>query len=76
MARRCEYCAKGPVSGNQVSHSNIKTRTRWLPNLKRMKAVVNGDTQTVRICTRCIRSGKITRPVKRTWKPDTKAAKA
>ena len=75
MARVCELCNKGPVSGNKVSHSNIKTRTRWLPNLKRMKAVVNGVTQTVRICTRCIRSGKITRPVVRTYKPET-AAKA
>ncbi len=69
MARFCQYCEKGPVTGHQVSHSNIKTKTRWLPNLKRMKAVINGDTQTVRVCTRCIRSGVVTRPVKRTWKP-------
>jgi ribosomal protein L28 len=41
--------------------------------LKRMKAVVNGTTTTVRACTRCIRSGAITRPVKRTWKPTTSA---
>jgi large subunit ribosomal protein L28 len=71
MARFCEYCEKGPLTGNSVSHSNIKTRTRWLPNLKRMKAVVNGTTTTVRACTRCIRTGKVTRPVKRTWKPAT-----
>ena len=69
MARLCDFCEKGPVSGNLVSHSNIKTKTRWLPNVQRMKAVVKGTTQTVRVCTRCIRSGKITRPVKRTWKP-------
>ncbi len=71
MARFCEYCEKGPTTGNLVSHSNIKTRTRWLPNLKKMKAVINGDTQTVRVCTRCIRSGVIVRPVKRTYKPET-----
>lgn len=70
MARSCFYCEKGPVTGNQVSHSNIKTRTKWLPNVKRMKAVIDGTTQTIRICTRCIRSGKVTRPVKRTWKPE------
>ncbi len=74
MAKKCEICAKGPTTGNLVSHSNIKTRTRWLPNLKKMKAVVNGTTQTLRICTRCIRSGKVTRPVKRTWKPEAKTA--
>ncbi|MBY0469534.1 50S ribosomal protein L28 [bacterium] len=69
MARKCDFCEKGPNYGNLSSHSNIKTRTRWLPNLKKMKAVLNGATQTVRVCTRCIRTGKITRPVKRTWKP-------
>lgn len=76
MARVCDYCDKHPFTGNKVSHSNIKTRTRWLPNLKRMKAVVNGTTQTVRICTRCIRSGKIVRPIKRTYKAAPKAANA
>ena len=74
MAKKCEICAKGPTTGNLVSHSNIKTRTRWLPNLKKMKAVVNGATQTLNVCTRCIRSGKVTRPVKRTLKPETKTA--
>jgi large subunit ribosomal protein L28 len=74
MARKCELCGKGPVTGNQVSHSNIKTRTRWLPNLKEMKAVVKGTTQTIRVCSRCIRSGKVVRPVKRNWKPETQSA--
>ncbi len=74
MARFCEFCAKGPVTGNQVSHSNIKTRTRWLPNLSDLKAVVNGTTRTVRVCSRCIRSGKIVRPTKRTYKPSTQTA--
>lgn len=75
MARFCDYCEKGPTTGHLVSHSNIKTKTRWLPNLKRMKAVVNGNTETVRVCTRCIRSGVVVRPVKRTYKPaPTKSA--
>ncbi|MGK5085161.1 50S ribosomal protein L28 [Bdellovibrionota bacterium FG-1] len=69
MSRVCTLCEKGPVTGHLVSHSNIKTKTRWLPNLHRVKAVINGTTETIRACTRCIRSGKITRPVKRTWKP-------
>ena len=75
MARVCDVCKKGAVSGNKVSHSNIKTRTRWLPNLKRMKAVIGGVTQTVRICTRCIRSGKVVRPKVRAYKGEaTKTA--
>jgi large subunit ribosomal protein L28 len=72
MARKCDFCGKGVFTGNNVSHSNIKTRARWLPNLKKIKAVVAGIPQTARACTRCIRSGKIARPVKRTWKPDGK----
>ncbi len=75
MARVCDYCEKGPTTGHLVSHSNIKTKTRWLPNLKRMKAVIKGTTVTIRVCTRCIRSGVVTRPVKRTYKPDASAAK-
>jgi large subunit ribosomal protein L28 len=57
-----------------ISHSNIKTRTRWLPNLKNMKAVINGTTRSVKVCTRCIRSGIIVRPVKRTYKPAANAS--
>ena len=74
MARRCDFCGKGPVTGNQVSHSNIKTRTRWLPNVQKMKAVVEGTTKSVKVCSRCVRSGKVTRPVKRTWKPENATA--
>ena len=73
MARFCEYCDKGPKSGNLVSHSNIKTRTRWLPNIHKMKAFINGATHTVKVCTRCIRSGVITKPTKRTYKAETTA---
>ena len=42
----------------------------WLPNIQRMKAVINGTTRTVRACTRCIRTGVIVRPVKRNYKPE------
>ena len=76
MARFCSYCEKGPTTGNLVSHSNIKTRTRWLPNLKRMKAVIAGTTRTVRVCTRCIRSGLVTRPVKRVYKAESSSKSA
>jgi large subunit ribosomal protein L28 len=74
MARFCDFCEKGPVTGHLVSHSNIKTKTRWLPNLKRVKAVVKGSTKTVQVCSRCIRSGKVVRPIKRTYKAPAKTA--
>jgi large subunit ribosomal protein L28 len=74
MARVCEFCEKRPKTGHLVSHSNIKTKTRWLPNIRRMKAVVAGTTRTVKVCSRCIRSGVVKRPVKRTYKAPAKTA--
>ena len=36
MSRRCELTGKGVLTGNRVSHSNIKTRRRYLPNLNQV----------------------------------------
>ncbi|MCB2218132.1 50S ribosomal protein L28 [Desulfofustis glycolicus] len=63
MAKVCEICGKGPVTGNNVSHANNKTRRRWLPNLKRVRMVTdNGGVRRTRVCTRCIRSGAVVKP--------------
>ncbi|MBF0281818.1 MAG: 50S ribosomal protein L28 [Zetaproteobacteria bacterium] len=59
MAKRCEICNKGPMSGNNVSHAHNTTRRRFLPNLKSVRASVAGRIQKMRVCTRCLRSGKI-----------------
>ena len=59
MARICTICGKGPSVGNNVSHANNKTRRRWLPNLRQVRARVNGDVRRIRVCTRCLRSGKV-----------------
>jgi large subunit ribosomal protein L28 len=61
MSRKCEICGKGPSFGNNVSHANNKTRTVWYPNLQKIKAVRNGSVSTVKVCTRCIRSGHVTK---------------
>ncbi len=61
MAAQCEVCGKGPASGNNVSHANNKTRRRFLPNLQRVRAKIGGSVKHVRVCTRCIRSGKVTK---------------
>jgi large subunit ribosomal protein L28 len=63
MAVKCDICGKGPMSGNLVSHSNIKTRRVSKPNLQRIKVYVDGTPKRMRICTRCLRSDKV---VKRT----------
>ncbi len=61
MAATCEICGKGPSFGNNVSHANNKTRRRWNPNLQPVKAVLNGRVKKVRVCSRCIRSGAVTK---------------
>lgn len=62
MAKYCELCQKGVMSGNKVSHSNRKTRTFWAPNVQKVSAVVDGKQQSITVCTRCLRSGKVQRP--------------
>ena len=59
MALRCDICGKGPQYGNIVSHANNVRRRRWNPNLRRVKAVVQGVRKHVRVCTACLRSGKV-----------------
>jgi len=61
MALKCELCGKGPSYGNVVSHANNTRRRRWNPNLKSVRAVVAGTHKRVRVCTACIRAGKITK---------------
>jgi large subunit ribosomal protein L28 len=63
MSRICAICKKGTNAGNNVSHSNRKTRRVWVPNLQRARVLVDGSPCTVRVCTRCLRSGKIQRLV-------------
>jgi large subunit ribosomal protein L28 len=59
MARRCELCGKGPLVGNNVSHANNKTKTRSLPNLRSVRAVVDGAVRHIRVCSRCLKAGRV-----------------
>ena len=61
MSARCEICGKGPVYGNNISHAHNKTRRRWNVNLQTVRAVRNGRTVRMKVCTRCIRSGAVTK---------------
>jgi len=64
MAQACEICGKGPRYGNRISHAHNVTRRRWNANLRVVKAVVDGVHKTLRVCTSCIRSGKVVKPGK------------
>jgi len=59
MAFQCDICTKKRLVGNNVSHSNIKTKRTQQPNLQRVHALVDGVRQHLRVCTRCLRSGKV-----------------
>lgn len=61
MARRCDVCGKTIGTGNAVSHAENKTKRVWSPNLQRVRAVVDGETKRIYVCTRCLRSGKVKR---------------
>jgi len=60
MAKRCDVCGKGPQFGNNVSHANNKTRRRFNPNLQPVRVKLpGGGNGRQKVCTRCIKSGKI-----------------
>ena len=59
MARVCEICGKGPVSGNNISHAHNRTRRRWMPNLQRVRIMVGQVKKKVYVCTGCLKSGKV-----------------
>lgn len=63
MAQRCDICGKGPAVGNRISHAHNLTRRRWLPNLVSVRTVVQGTTKRLRVCTRCVKAGKVTKRV-------------
>jgi large subunit ribosomal protein L28 len=59
MARICDVCGRGPQFGHRVSHAHNVSKRRWNLNLQPVRAVVNGATKRLRVCTSCIRSGKV-----------------
>ena len=78
MAKVCEVCGKGPIVGNAVElRGKAKylggvgrkvtgiTKRTFKPNLQRIKIVIDGKVQTVRVCVKAIRGGLVQRPIKR-----------
>lgn len=58
---QCDVCGKGLSFGIQVSHSHRRTNRTWKPNVRKIKAIINGTPKTINVCTRCLRSNKVTR---------------
>jgi large subunit ribosomal protein L28 len=70
MAKQCDVCGKATVFGKNVSHAHNVTSRTWEPNLQRVRAVVDGKTRRISVCTRCLRSGKVVKAPARAWKPE------
>ncbi|MDD4569549.1 MAG: 50S ribosomal protein L28 [Tepidanaerobacteraceae bacterium] len=58
---KCEVCGKLSRKGIQLSHSHIRSKRTWAPNIRRVKADLNGHIKRINVCTRCLRSGKVKR---------------
>lgn len=63
MSKVCDICGKSPMTGHNVSHSHKLTKRRWLPNLQKVKVEVDGVVKKLRVCTDCIKSGRIKKAV-------------
>jgi large subunit ribosomal protein L28 len=59
MAQVCEVCGKGPQFGNKISHAHNVSRRRWNVNLRPVRAFTKAGNKRLRVCTSCIKSGKI-----------------
>ncbi len=64
---KCSVCGKAIQTGHRISitrsHVSRRANRFWKPNIKRVKAVVEGTPKRVNVCTRCLRSGKVQRAV-------------
>jgi large subunit ribosomal protein L28 len=53
---KCEMCGKTPSFGHNVSHSNVRTKRQWKPNIQKVTVYPEGRPQRMKLCTRCIRT--------------------
>jgi large subunit ribosomal protein L28 len=59
MAKVCDLCGRGPQFGTKVSHAHNLTKRRWNINLQEVRATVKGAAKRIRVCTSCIKNGKV-----------------
>jgi large subunit ribosomal protein L28 len=61
VASVCDVCGKGPGFGKNVSFSHRRTPRRFNPNIQTVHAVVKGTPKRLKVCTSCIKAGKVSR---------------
>ncbi len=64
MSQKCEICGKMPLVGNRISHAHNVTKRRWMPNLQRIRIMVDGRPKKVNVCVQCLRTGRVNKAVK------------
>jgi large subunit ribosomal protein L28 len=87
MSKYCELTGKGPIKGNIIwrsgkakkkggigMHVTAITKRRFMPNLQRVKAVVDGEVRYIRVATTALKKGLVTKAPKRQWKAGQEAA--
>ncbi len=87
MSKYCELTGKGPVKGSIIwrsgkakkqggigMHVTAITKRRFMPNLQRVKAIIDGEVRYVRVSTSAIKKGLVTKAPKRKWKREEAAA--
>lgn len=65
MGKYCEICQRGMMVGNNVSHSVRRTSRDFAPNVQKVRVEINGSNKRISVCTRCLRSGFVTRALPR-----------
>ena len=62
---KCAICEKSISHGNKISiarsHVSRRASRTWKPNFRSVKAIINGEPKTIQVCSKCLRSGKVTR---------------
>jgi large subunit ribosomal protein L28 len=53
---KCDICGKTPSFGNNVSHSMVRTKRQWKPNIQKITIYRDGKPQKVKVCARCLRT--------------------
>ena len=70
MSKQCAVCGKKTIIGRQISHAHNVSARSWQPNLQRVRALVGGGVKRILVCTRCIRTGRVTKPPIRDFTPE------
>lgn len=61
MSQVCTVCGKHPVAGRNVSHSHRVTNRMFHPNIQKVRCIVEGTSKKIKVCTKCLKAGKVTR---------------